>query len=89
MHPKAQLKYLYTNAYSMRNKWEEKAWYTWKTMILLLSQKHGGMTRITGILPLKGMRFVELTTGDMKKAEVIVLCLILHWQPEFPYFSHP
>lgn len=51
MWPKAQLKYLYTNALSMGNKQEEL-----ETMVplknLLLSQKHGGMIRITEIPPL-------------------------------------
>ena len=48
--PIAKLKCLYTNAHSMeisRRNW--KQWCSWKSTILLLSQKHGGMTHVTGI----------------------------------------
>lgn len=60
LHPKVKLKRLKTNEHSMGNKQEEVGTVcTLKTLILLPSQKHGGMIHITGTPPPMAIRFFE------------------------------
>ena len=60
MYLKAQLKCIYNNGSSVENKQKLGNCIWWRIMILSLSQKHGRMTRMTRIPPLRAMSFVKV-----------------------------